>query len=334
MLLAGDIGGTKTLLAVYASSEKFRRPLAERRYASDDYHSLEAILTEFLNETRLPVTHAVFGIAGPVVNGVVETTNLPWIVDEHKLAQVFGLQGVKLLNDLEAVALAVPTLEQEDLAVLNPGRPVPGGTIGVIAPGTGLGEAFLVWDGRQYRAYPSEGGHTDFGPHGELQWELLRYMQQVVGKKHVSYEHVCSGIGIPNIYRFLLHIGYAEEPEWLAQQLAGAEDLTPIIVQAAHREPDPVPLCRKTLEIFITILGAEAGNLALKVLATSGIYVGGGIPPRILPELRTGRFMEAFTNKGRFRDLMEEIPVHVILNSQAALLGATNYGIHLMGGGS
>lgn len=325
MLLAGDIGATKTSLAIYSAEGGPHRPLVEATFPSDDYPDLETLAREFLSRVEYAVQYASFGVAGPVVDGHVKTTNLPWEMDETQLRDALGLQKVYLLNDLESIANAVPSLEADDLFTLNEGRPEPGGAIGIVAPGTGLGEGFLVWDGHRYRAYPSEGGHTDFGPATEAEVDLLRFW--LVRKGHVSYETVCSGIGIGNIYTFLKETGYAPEPDWLAEQLAGTDDPTPAIVRAALEKD--VPLCDATLSMFISILGAEAGNLALKLLATGGIYLGGGIPPRIVSALQAGGFMQAFLRKGRFADLLRRVPVRVILNPKAALMGAAAYGLEM-----
>jgi glucokinase len=228
-------------------------------------------------------------VAGPVVAGRATITNLPWVVDEEQLQAALNLSFVHLLNDLEAIAHAVPFLEPADLHTLNEGQPAPGGTIAVIAPGTGLGEAFLTWDGSRYCPHASEGGHTDFGPVNPLEVELLRYLQDRF--EHVSYERICSGLGLPNIYAFLKDSGYADEPAWLAEELTAADDPTPVIVNAALHpayggdEREGSELCVATLNTFVSILGAEAGNLALKVLASGGVYLGGGIPRRILPAL-------------------------------------------------
>jgi glucokinase len=233
------------------------------------------------------------------------------------------------MNDLEAKAQAIPLLKKRDLHTLNQGRPVKGGTIALIAPGTGLGEAFLTWDGSRYRTHPSEGGHVGFAPANRLEAELLQYIRDRYQFGHVSYERVCSGLGLPTIYAFLKDRGNVEELDWLAEQLAAAEDRTPVIVNAALGKGKTCELCVTTLNIFVSILGAEAGNLALKVLATGGVYVGGGIPPRILQALDNGRFMEAFVQKGRMPGLLARIPVQVILNPRAALLGAAHRGLEL-----
>lgn len=323
MLLAGDIGATKTSLAVFSSEVGPRAPLVEATFPSANYPNLEALAREFLAQFSLPVERAVFGVAGPVVGGRVAVTNLPWVLDEAQLQEALNLSSVCLLNDLEAIAYAVPFLERADLQTLNEGEPAPGGAIAIIAPGTGLGEAFLTWDGSRYRPHPSEGGHTDFAPNNLFEIKMLRYLQGRLG--HVSCESVCSGRGLPNIYAYLKESGYVEEPPWLAEKLAATEDPTPIIVNAALNKE--CELCVTALNVFVSILGAEAGNLALKVLATGGVYLAGGIPPRILPALETGRFMDAFKRKGRMSDLLARIPVHVILNPKVALLGAACFGL-------
>lgn len=326
MLLAGDIGGTKTVLALYAPERGPRHPIATTTFSSKQFDSLEAIVDSFLQETGQTVTHAAFGVAGPVMGKRVEITNLPWIIEESRLRRALDLQAVHLLNDLEAIATAVPILEQTDLHTLREGIPAPQGAIGVLAPGTGLGEAFLVWDGRRHRAFPSEGSHADFAPVGELQRELLAHLQPQHG--HVSYERVCSGIGIPNLYAFLRDTGRYEEPAWLAQELAQVQDATPVIVNAAQEEQ--ADLCTATLDLFIDILAREAGNLALKILARGGVYLGGGIPPRILKELEASNFLQAFGSKGRFRDLLSNVPIHVICREDTALLGVAFDGLRMM----
>ena len=230
-----------------------------------------------------------------------------------------------MINDVEAIASFVPFLRTEDIITLREGMPVRHGVKAVIAPGTGLGEAWLAWDGKQYRAFPSEGGHADFAPATELENDLLAYLRGLHG--HASYERVCSGIGIVNIYNFLKKSGVAAEPAWLAQRLSREADPVPVIVEKALDRETPCDICVRTLGLFASILGAEAGNMALKILATGGIYLGGGIPPRILPFLENALFMEAFLRKGRMRDLVAGIPVHVITNPKTALLGAAAQGL-------
>jgi glucokinase len=272
LLLAGDIGGTKTNLAIFSSEAGLRAPLAEATFPSGDYPSLEALACEFLSQVEIKVSRASFGVAGPVVNGRATITNLPWIMNETQLAEALNVSSVHLLNDLAAIANAIPWLEISDLHTLNEGETDQDGPIAVVAPGTGLGEAYLIWDGARYKAYASEGGHTDFAPTNALQVEMLRYLQ--ARKGHVSYELVCSGKGLPNIYDFLRDSSYAPEPDWLAEQLAQAKDRTPVIVKAALDENQPSELCVATLNTFVSILGAEAGNMALKVLASGGVYLG------------------------------------------------------------
>jgi glucokinase len=321
MLLAGDIGGTKTVLGIFSTEFGPRRAVAEKAYPSADHDSLEEIALAFLRECGAPVEAAVFGVAGPVIEGRAEITNLPWVMEEAHLARTLGVRSARLINDLDAIANAVPHLAAEDIFTLIPGEPVPGGAIAVIAPGTGLGEGFLTWDGNRYRSHPSEGGHASFAPSDELEVGLLTYLMAKLG--HVSFERVCSGIGIPNIYEYLKVSGAGEEPAWLAEQLAHAIDPTPVIVSAGLDPVRRCDLCELTLDTFVSILGSEAGNLALKVLATGGVFVGGGIPPRILPRLtRGGRFATAFRDKGRFSDVLEQVPVSVIMHPRAALIGA------------
>lgn len=326
MLLAGDIGGTKTVLALYDPQVGPRQPIHKTVYPSRQFDSLEAIVDTYLRAHDRNVSHAAFGVAGPIVEDRAEITNLPWVIDRRRLVTRFSFHDVHLLNDLEAVATAVPILVGEDVVVLNEGKADHEGAIGVIAPGTGLGEGFLVWDGQAYRAFPCEGGHTDFAPVGDLQQALLAYLQKKM--EHVSYERVCSGIGIPNLYDFLRDSGRYEEPRELARRLSEAHDRTPLIVQYAQNHETPI--CVATLQLFVDILAREAGNLALKVLATGGVYLGGGIPPRILPQLQDGAFLDAFVSKGRFRDLLKNVPVKVICRKDTGLVGVAHDGLRMM----
>jgi glucokinase len=327
LVLAADVGGTKTDIAIFSADAGVRAPIARATFQNHRYAGLEAIAREFLDRTKLAVVAACFDVAGPVVDGQATITNLPWVVNEEALKDALRLGAVHLLNDLEATALAVPSLQPAELHTLSPGRPAPHGAIAVIAPGTGLGEAFLTWDGARYEAHASEGGHTDFGPTTPQQIGLLEYLLDRFD--HVSYELVCAGIGIPNLYHYLKDVGHATELPDVAARLAAADDQTPIIVDAALAAGARSELSAATLELFASILGAEAGNLALKVLATGGVYVGGGIPPRILPLLDRGGFLEAFLQKGRLGRVLADIPVHVIL-SPAALMGAAQFGLDLV----
>lgn len=330
-LLAGDIGGTKTNLAFFSLESESIKPLAEQSFPSTRYDSLEEIIHEFKTQTGLPFTRACFGVAGPVISGKAQITNLPWVVDADKILSAFDLSAVALLNDLESVAYAISILKPEDIFTLNAGTPIHGATIAVIAPGTGLGEGFLTWECDRYIAHASEGSHASFAPENELQMGLWKFLKDK-GYEHISFERVCSGaLGVPLLYEYLKSTGVAPEPEWLAAQLVDCADPTPVIFNAAHDPQRQAALAVATVDLFVAILGAESGNLALKVLSTAGLYLGGGIPPRILKELQQPAFLEAVRSKGRFRSVLSEIPIHVILNPKAALLGAAAYGFSMKG---
>jgi glucokinase len=321
--LAADIGGTKTVLALFTAHDGPHEPKYERRFASNDYESLPQILIEYLDGSESPILSATFGVAGPVREDKVQVTNLPWIVDARMLSAELNDVPVFLLNDLEAIAYSIPTLVSEDIESIKPGERISKGTIAVIAPGTGLGEAFLFWDGHHYRPIPSEGGHTDFAPATSLELELLAYLQPRLN--HVSYERVCSGLGIQNLYAFLRDSNKYGEPDWLRDELSAATDPTPIIFKCALEES--IDICQATLELFLSILGSEAGNLVLQTLATGGVYLAGGIPPRIIPQLRGKQFLDAFARKGRLSNMLMSVPVDVIINSKAALFGAANHAL-------
>ena len=324
MLIAGDIGGTKTDLAIYSPESGPHAPLAETQVHSADYPSLQAMVREFLGQVNLSVDVASFDVAGPVINGHVKTTNLPWVMDESTLAKELNLKAAHLMNDLEAVARAVPALRAEDVFTINKGEPVADGPIAIIAPGTGLGESFLTWDGSRYVAHGSEGGHSDFAPTDDGQIRLLGYLLPRFG--HVGVERVCSGIGVPNIYEFLRDEEQIPERPEVAQLIASAKDHTKAIVGAAMDPHHPSELCQATIDMFVSILAGEAGNLALKVFSTGGVYIAGGVALHVLEALKNSRFMQTFTNKGRFKDLMGRIPIHVI-TTRAALVGAASYGL-------
>jgi glucokinase len=306
VILAGDIGGTNTRLALF---EEPKAPIALEIYPSREHGSLEEMVQAFLTLHPSQVDAACFDVAGPVHNGRADPTNLAWPVAGASLAQLLGLPSVALLNDLEANAWGLPALGPDDLAVLNEGDPDATGNAAVCSAGTGLGEAGLYWDGARHRPFACEGGHTDFGPRSELEVDLYRFVDAEYG--HVSYERVCSGMGLVNIYRFLVE----RSGEPASVELEGAA-----ITHAAMGGLDERASQAQTL--MVSIYGAEAGNLALKVMATGGMYLGGGIPPRILPLLQEGGFMRSFTDKGRFDELLSRIPVRVILNDMTALLGA------------
>ena len=319
MFLAGDVGGTKTHLALYRSGESPREPIHERKLQSRDFASLEALVGEFIRGApdRPSPSWAAFGIAGPVVANRAEITNLPWRVDGDALSDALGGAGVTLVNDLAATAWGLATLEPSDLETLQAGSPAPGSRA-LIAAGTGLGEAQLLWDGRGWTPAPSEGGHADFAPRDPLDDELLVWLRARYG--HVSWERALSGPGLAALYRFLSETGRGEEPAAFARAFAAATDPAAIITEAALS--NACERARLALERFVSHYGAEAGNVALKFLAVGGVYVGGGIAPRILPFLREGEFLTAFRAKGRMSRVVERIPVSVILDDRAGLWGA------------
>jgi glucokinase len=326
MLIAGDIGGTKTDLAIFSSEAGPHAPLAQEKVHSADYPSLQAIVKEFLAKAQKPVDRACFAVAGPVIGGRVKTTNLPWVIEENSLARELNLnlKAVRLINDLEAIARAVPILRPSDVCTINTGEPVAKGTIAVIAPGTGLGESFLTWDGSRYLAHSSEGGHSDFAPTDARQIRLLEYMFKKFN--HVSFEHVCSGIGIPNLYGYLRDVeGIPETPE-VAALVASPGDPSVVIINQGVDPATPSKLCAATLDMFVSILAAEAGNLAVKFLSTGGVYVAGGVATHTLHIIRQPVFMEQFKRKGRFADLLGRIPLHVVV-TPAGLAGAAAYGL-------
>jgi glucokinase len=341
MILAGDIGGTKTNLALFDWKTERVDPVREQTFASADYTTLEDMLDEFLQppaeepkDGESGVAPAVpepavleaacFGIAGPVIENTSRTTNLPWVVDGAALSKRFNVPRVRLLNDLEATAYGVLVLNPDEAAVLNAGAPPRArGAMALIAAGTGLGEAILFWDGATYRPMPSEGGHCSFAPTSELEMELLRYLRTQF--THVSYERVLSGMGLHAIYEFLRDTK-RNEPTWLAEKLK-VGDPPALIAEAGLKKQAEIAV--QALDMFATIYGAEAGNLALKALALDGVYVGGGIAPKLLAKLKDGTFMKAFADKGRYKKLLNTIPVRVITNPKAALLGAASVAAHL-----
>jgi glucokinase len=346
MILAGDIGGTKTLLALYDWKDQRVEPIRQESYWSEDYGSLEEVLTEFLEEESEGITDvdiheeptkseesktdpepsssptltgACFGVAGPVLNNICRTTNLAWVIDGKKIAQHLDLKHVRLLNDLEATACGLLELQPDELESLNSSAPAQTtGTRALIAAGTGLGEAILIWDGNRYHVHPSEGGHSSFAPNSDIEIELLRYLR--TSYLHVSYDRMVSGPGIHTIYQFLRDT-QKNEPTWFAERLPTGDPAALIAEAALTGKPE---ICAHALKLFISIYGGEAANLALKTLAIGGVYLGGGIAPKILPLLRDGTFMKAFFDKGRHKRLMNKIPVHVILNPNTALLGAAS----------
>jgi glucokinase len=316
MILAGDIGGTNARLAYFQPHSGNLQLISERIFPSREYSGLGDIVSKFLDGAATRPEVACFGIAGPVRDGRVETSNLPWIVEQSRLAQQIELPATLLINDLEASAWGVGGLNPNDLVALNQGGPAAGNQA-VIAPGTGLGEAGLFWNGRQHEVFACEGGHADFAPQGDLQIELLRFLASRY--KHVSYERVLSGPGLVNVYEFLRSKGCKDEPAGFAAQLSQGDAAAAISREALSGTSR---LAVQALDLWISVYGAEAGNLALKTMATGGVFLGGGISPKILSKLTGPLFMRAFVEKGRLRPLLESIPVHVITNDKAGLLGA------------
>jgi glucokinase len=317
MILAGDIGGTKTHLALFEVQNGKPMMVAQGRFASVDYPGLEPIIDRFYPEKRDRLSGACFGIAGPVVEGKVKTPNLPWFIDSSTLAAKLGIDRIWLLNDLEATGYGILTLPESEIFVLNHGVAAKHENLGLIAAGTGLGESILYWDGTRHRVLASEGGHGDFAPRNDLEIALLKFLIDRFG--HVSYERVVSGPGLVNIYDFFKNTGRCQEPEWLRETMAAGE---PAAVISEIGLAGKAEICVKALDLFVSVYGAEAGNLALRAKALGGIFIGGGIGPKILNKLQDGSFLAAFTDKGRYREFAESIPVNVVLNDEAALLGA------------
>ncbi len=343
MILAGDIGGTKTYLALYDWKEDRVEPAREEKFFNADFESFEEILSEFLAPPDEPsddfemeddpdeessseppaepldetIDAACFGVAGPVVDNRCRATNLPWVIDGNTLTTHLNSQKVQLLNDVEALGHGILLLNPDETELIN-GQPLDNETKVLIAPGTGLGEGILFWDGTRYHPMPSEGGHASFAPTSDLEIDLLRYIR--TSFLHVSVERVLSGEGLYMIYQFFRDVK-KNEPTWFAELLPNGDPPALITEAALKGKPD---ICVQSLELFVSILAAESSNLALKALARGGVYLGGGIVPQILPRLKEKRFTQSFIAKGRFKRLLSTLPVHVILNDQAALLGAAS----------
>jgi glucokinase len=321
MILAGDIGGTKTNVALFQTNgSAVGAVVRQQKFPSGGYDSLEAILTEFIGETKLDISGACFGIAAPVIEGFAKTPNLSWTVSADSLAGLLEIDRVGLINDLEATALGIPALNEAQLLTLNVGDATDDGHRALIAAGTGLGMAGIFYRDGYYHPLASEGGHSDYAPHETIEIELLEYLK---GKfsGHVSWERVLSGPGLFNVYCFLRERGGLDEPAWLAEQISSGDKTAAVSAAAlAHKSE----LAVKALDLFVSVYGAMAGNLALMMMATGGLYVGGGIAPKISEKLKDGTFMKAFTNKGRLSSVMTSIPVHVILEDKTALFGAAS----------
>jgi glucokinase len=319
-ILAGDIGGTSARLACFQGTQAGFAPLAEQWYRCQEHGSLTEIVRDFLDRQQQSIDRACFGVAGTVLNGEVHTPNLPWSVSAPRLAETLRLSSVSLLNDLEANVYGIACLTDSDLLALNQVPADPHGTIAVISPGTGLGESIAYWNGTRHHPLPSEAGHADFAPRNETETQLLLSLRAEHGR--VSYERILSGPGLVAIYRFF-------------REYRGLPDNGEVSAALSHGDPAATisrialtgtcPLCTAALDLFVSCLGAEAGNLALRSLARGGIFIGGGIAPKIVPKLKESTFMRAFTAKGRLSPLVEQIPVQIIMNERTALLGAARF---------
>lgn len=317
MILAGDIGGTNARLAFFDVTKGDFRLVSASVFPSREYRGLDEIVAKFVDSSNLHPNIACFGVAGPVRNGKVETSNLPWVIDSKRLSDELKITDTVLINDLEANAWGIATLDAKDVVTLNKVKGHPTGNQAVIAAGTGLGEAGMVWDGKNYQISACEGGHCDFAPRNELEIDLLRYLAKRFG--HVSYERIVSGPGLVNVFHFLRDTGRGVEPPWLTEEMQHGDPAAAISKAATDGR---CPLSEHALDLFVSIYAAEAGNLALKLMATGGIYLGGGIAPKLLPKLAGPLFMQSFVAKGRMQPLLETMPVRVIINDKTALMGA------------
>jgi glucokinase len=327
MILAGDIGGTNSRLALFEKTEQGFMPVLEETFPSASFAGLGEIVEKFLGDKSHSIESACFGVAGAVQYDLAKITNLPWVVDAGQVKRLVGHNRVRLINDLEANAYGLNELSEKDFDVLNIGIKNPTGNAAIISAGTGLGEAGLHFEpdyARRLRPFPTEGGHTDFAPRNELEIELLRYL--LTKFERVSVERVVSGMGLENIYQFLRDTKRAEVPVWLEEEVRESKNVGAVI--SKYGLDGKAEICERTLNIFVSLYGAEAGNLALKMLATGGVFIGGGIAPKILPKLHSSLFLESFFAKGRMRQLLEAVPVSVVLNDKAALLGAAHFAFY------
>lgn len=322
MILAGDIGATHSRLAAFETEGNRLQCAVEKIYSSGDHKGLAEIVADFTKTEGIPAQSACFGVAGPVRGGRSRISNLPWIIDSRELAAQLKLRTVGLINDLEAFAYGIDVLESKDFVTLSEGSNEAAGNTAVVSAGTGLGEAGLYWDGFRHHPFACEGGHTEFAPKNAIEIELLQYLMKKYQNQHVSYERILSGPGIKNIYDFLRDTSKEEEPTWLKDQLADAPDAPAVISRLALT--NKAAICERTLSIFVSVFGSEAGNCALKFMATGGIFVA-GIAGKIVSKMREETFMDAFLDKGRMRTLLQEIPVKIVLNDDSGLIGAARF---------
>lgn len=332
MILAGDIGGTNTRLALFRLNHNRLEMVVEEAFPSHQYSTLEEISKIFISKQTdsgvnigaLQLECACFGVAGPVKEGDSHLSNLPWEVSARNLRDALGIKSVALINDLEANAYGIGELDRDDFVVLNLGAEGSQGNAAIISAGTGLGEAGLYWDGQRHHPFACEGGHTDFAPRNMIECELMQYLLKTL--KRVSFERLVSGPGLFNIYKFLRDTGRGDEPEWLAREIKSSDPAAVISQVAMEKRSD---LCLQALDLFVSLYGSEAGNLGLKMMATGGVFIGGGIAPKIIEKLKSNIFIDSMTNKGRMRPLLESMPVSVILNDKTALLGAARRAINI-----
>ncbi|HZD32428.1 MAG TPA: glucokinase [Candidatus Angelobacter sp.] len=322
MILAGDIGGTNARLAAFETEGSRLQCVVEKIYPSREHNGLPEIVADFVKTEGIPAQSACFGVAGPVRGGRSKISNLPWVIDSRELAAQLRLRTVGLINDLEALAYGIDALDAKDFVTISEGSNDAEGNMAVISAGSGLGEAGLYWDGFRHHPFACEGGHTEFAPKNQLEIELLQYLMKKFGNQHVSYERILSGPGVQNIYEFLRDTSKEEEPAWLKEQLAAAADAPALISQLALSKK--APICDRTLSIFVSVFGSEAGNCALKFMGIGGIFVA-GIAGKIVAKMKEPAFMESFLDKGRMKPLLEAIPIKIILNDDSGLLGAARF---------
>jgi glucokinase len=324
MILAGDIGGTNARLAAFETEGSRLQCVVEKVYPSKEHNGLPEIVADFVKTEGIPAQSACFGVAGPVRSGRSKISNLPWVIDSRELATQLRLRTVGLINDLEALAYGLEMLESKDFVTISEGARDADGNMAVVSAGSGLGEAGLYWDGFRHHPFACEGGHTEFAPKNDVEIELLQYLMKKYGNQHVSYERILSGPGVQNVYEFLRDTGREEEPAWLKQQLAEARDVPALISELALS--NKAPICDRTLSIFVSVFGSEAGNCALKFMGTGGVFVA-GIAGRIVPKLKGRAFMDSFLDKGRMKSLLETVPVKIVLNDDSGLIGAARFAL-------
>jgi len=324
MILAGDIGGTNSRLAAFETEGSRLQCVVEKVYPSKEHNGLPEIVADFVKTEGIPAQSACFGVAGPVRGGRSKISNLPWVIDSRELATQLRLRTVGLINDLEALAYGLDMLESKDFVTVSEGASDADGNMAVVSAGSGLGEAGLFWDGFRHHPFACEGGHTEFAPKNNVEIELLQYLMKKYGHQHVSYERILSGPGVQNVYEFLRDTGKEEEPAWLKEQLAAARDVPALISELALSHK--APICDRTLSIFVSVFGSEAGNCALKFMGTGGVFVA-GIAGKIVSKMKEPAFMESFLDKGRMRSLLEGVPVKIVLNDDSGLIGAARFAL-------